>query len=245
MRILIADIETLPALAFVWGLRDQNIGLDQVYADPRMAGMGYKWLGEKKTHWLGEYDMGHGEMVSAIHGVLDQADVVVHFNGTTFDVPWIETEFKLAKLAVPRPFKQVDLYRVVRQRFRFLSNKLQYVTTRLGLEGKMSHSGFKMWAQCYAGDPKAWADMGKYCQQDVRVTEELYLELRPWIRNHPNPELYGKPAECRCGAVASYIKDGVTRLAAGSYQQYRCRECGAWARDAQRLQGTDLRGVTQ
>jgi hypothetical protein len=34
-----------------------------------------------------------------------------------------------------------------------------------------------------ADDPKAWALMGRYNRQDVKLLEKLYVALLPWIQN--------------------------------------------------------------
>ncbi len=55
----------------------------------------------------------------------------------------------------PAPFKEIDLLTVAKGRFRFVSNKLDYVAQQLGLGKKTEHSGHELWVQCMAGIPKS------------------------------------------------------------------------------------------
>ena len=82
------------------------------------------------------------------------------------------------------------------------------------------------------GDDKAWALMKKYNVQDVRLTEELYDSLLPWIPNHPNVALYdGRPdAGPQCGAVNSMEGHGTRRTKTMEYRRYRCKACGSIVR---------------
>ena len=84
-------------------------------------------------------------MPKGIHGLLNDADAVVHYNGTKFDIPTLNKEFLLHSFNPPSPYKQIDLLRVVRSNFRFPSNKLDYVAQRLNLGKKHEHEGHELW----------------------------------------------------------------------------------------------------
>lgn len=240
MRILVLDIETAPNLAHVWGLWNQNVGLPQLLESSRVICFAAKWIGSKKMMFFSEHQHGHEEMMRAAHELLDQADVVVHYNGKKFDVPHIQTEFARYGLEPTSPFKQVDLLATVRREFRFPSNKLDAVTKELGLVGKFKHDGHILWIKCLLGDAKAWREMKRYNVQDVRLTEELYVKLLPWIKNHPSHSLYGGQEGCVCGSD-DLEKRGFAYTAVSRFQQYRCRDCGRWMRSGKAESRVDLR----
>ena len=58
MRILLLDIETSPHSVFAWGLFKQNISIGQIQDTSRVLCASYKWLGEKKNHFVSEWDAG-------------------------------------------------------------------------------------------------------------------------------------------------------------------------------------------
>ena len=250
-RILLADIETAPAKAHVWGLFNQNIGLTQVLEDPRMMGFGAKWLGAKQVMWHSEYHDSRDKMLTEIHGLLDAADVVVHYNGNTFDTPWIQGELAVEGFDAPSPFKQIDLYRVVKRNMRFLSHKLQYVSGRLLNDSKVSHAGHQMWVDCLEGDDetkrKAWAAMRRYCKQDVALLEPLFHKTKPYFPASVNFAVYqpGDETACQKCAGTNLERRGVAYTAQRAFPQYRCHDCGGWTRDSRSSWSIQSVGVTR
>lgn len=240
MRILVLDIETAPNLAHVWGLWNQNIGLPQLLESSRVICFAAKWIGQKKVMFFSEHEHGHEEMMRAAHELLDQADVVVHYNGKKFDIPHLQTEFARYGLESPSPFKHVDLLATVRREFRFPSNKLDAVTKDLGLVGKAKHDGHILWIKCLLGDPAAWKQMKRYNVQDVRLTEDLYHRILPWIKNHPSRSLYSGQEGCLCGS-SNLERRGYAYTTVSRFQQFRCRDCGRWTRSGKAESRVDLR----
>lgn len=247
MRTLILDIETSPSVADVWGLFQQNVSLSQLRESTRVICFAAKWHGEKKVMFYSDHHDGHDVMIQKAWELLDEADVVVHYNGTRFDIPHLMREFLLAGLTPPAPFKQVDLLKTVRRVFRFISNKLDHVAGELGLGRKTKHEGHTLWVKCMAGDARAWGRMRTYNKQDVLLTEAAYDRLLPWIPNHPARTLYGvvSPDACpRCGGD-DLERRGFACTAVSRFQQYRCRTCGAWTRSGKAEDHVDLRVSAQ
>lgn len=230
MRILTLDIETSPNEAFVWGLFNENIPLARLRASGYTLCWAAKWYGEKEVMFDSIYKSGEQKMLKRIHKLMEEADAIVHYNGTRFDVPTLNREFIIHGMLPPAPSKQIDLLRTARSQFRFVSNKLEYVVEALGI-GKKTSVAFEDWVKCLEGDPKAWAKMEKYNKQDVRLTEKLYDEFKPWIKNHPNHSLYGTEGlVCpNCGGH-HHQRRGYTYTKAGKYQRLQCTDCGAWFR---------------
>jgi len=203
-----------------------------------------KWHDKPKVAFHSEYHDGFDVMIDKAYDLLDEADVIVHYNGTRFDIPHLKREFLLRGMTPTSSFQEIDLLKVVRNKFRFTSNKLDHVAQQLGLGGKASHAGHTLWVKCMAGDKKAWDSMRKYNKQDVVLTENLYDTLRPWITNHPSHALYdGTTDACpNCGnQLGVGHRRGFKYTNLGKYQQYRC-DCGAWSRSGRSEQLTDLRG---
>lgn len=245
MRVLITDIETSPSVAHVWSLWRQNVSLSQLQVPTEMMSFAAKWRGEKKVFFHSNHHDGHDEMVARAHALFDEADVVVTYNGDNFDIPHMRREFIETGLTPPSPFRSVDLCKVVKKEFRFISNKLQHVATELGLGGKVEHTGHEMWVRALAGDEKAWTLFKKYNIGDVRLTEALLERLLPWISTFPPAALYdGAEAEqCnRCGSE-DLKRRGYAFTTLGKYQRFQCRGCGGWLRSGKRLAAVELRGV--
>ena len=248
MKILHIDIETSPNVADVWGLFKQNISLSQLRESSRMICFAAKWHGEAETKFYSEFSMPYRDMVAVAHNLMNEADAIVHYNGDAFDVPNLNKQFILHGFTPPAPSRHIDLYKVVRRKFRFTSNKLAYVSKELGLSGKVEHEGHTLWVRCMAGDADAWKMMETYNIQDVDLLEELYDILLPWIDNHPNRALYdedGQEYEPSCPNCASpdLRREGYALTRLGKYQRFRCRDCGKWTRSTKRVAGVEIQGT--
>ena len=242
-KILTWDLETSPNLAHVWSLWDQNVSLAQLRESTRVISFAAKWHGKPGVLFYSDHHDSHRKMVKAAHRLLDEADVLVSFNGRKFDSPHMRREFLEAGLAPPSPFREVDLCAVVKSRFRFPSNKLDYVAQHLGLGKKAKHEGHALWVACMQGDEAAWARMRRYNKRDVVITERLYDRLLPWIVNHPHVGLYSGEDCCqRCGSV-EFQRRGYAYTPLGVFAQLRCKKCGSWSRGAKKIDGVGTRGI--
>lgn len=235
MKILLIDIETAPNTAYVWGLYKQNIGINQIVRTGRVMCFAAKWYGNDVTGFHSEVGgkKAHEKMVKYAWQYLNEADAVVHYNGSTFDVPTLNKEFLKLGLTPPSPYQQIDLIKVARKQFRFASNKLDHLLKELDLKGKVEHEGFEMWVDCMNGDPEAWECMEEYNRGDIEGLEPLYERMLPWITNHPNSALYGSFQEVvctNCGG-AKLQRRGYRRTKVGVYRQFQCQSCGTWMRE--------------
>lgn len=243
MKILLIDIETSPNLAYVWGIWEQNIALNQMVTVSKTLCWSAKWLGEKRVMFDSIHQSTEKQMLKGIHKLLDEADVVVHYNGRKFDVPTLNKEFLLNGMNPPAPYKQVDMLQVARGAFRFQSNKLDHVAKQLGLGHKVTHEGFELWVKCMAGDNAAWKRMKKYNMHDVVLLEKVYQKMLPWIKGHPNRSAHDGVESCtRCGG-RKLQRRGEGRNASGTYARFQCVDCGGWSSGAvtKRVKGKVLK----
>lgn len=189
-----------------------------------------QWFGKCKVHYASVQRQSHKMMLGGIHRLLDEADIVVHYNGTKFDIPTLNKEFLKHGFKPPKPYKQVDLLKVVKYAFRFDMNKLDFVAQALEIGAKSKHEGFGLWVRCMDGDKAAWKIMERYNKQDVKLLAKLYKRLLPWIDKHPSHGAHEDAPICpKCGSDHMNRRGhSVTRTM--KYPQYQCQACGGWAR---------------
>lgn len=241
LKTLCIDIETTPNLAHVWGLWDQNVGLNQLLEATEMLCFAAKWLDVPRMYFGRQraLDGDKQDMVTLAWNLLDEADTVMHFNGKRFDVPHLNREFAQYGMNPPSPFKQIDLLNAVKKQFKFPSNKLDYVLKAFGLPQKKKHEGHEMWIKCMAWDEAAWRRMTAYVKRDVRALEDLYYRIQPWIPSHPNVGLYeeepGAVDMCPACASIELKPQGFAYTSLGKYQRYQCAGCGKWSKSAKSL----------
>jgi DNA polymerase III epsilon subunit-like protein len=168
--------------------------------------------------------------LNGIHKLMDEADAIVHYNGARFDVPTLNKEFLEQGMPPPSPAKPIDLLKTAKRRFRFPSNKLDFISTHLGLGSKTKHKGHQLWIDCLAGKEAAWRVMERYNKQDVRLLEKVYVRMLPWIPNHPNRGAYDGVAGCpHCGK--NHIqRRGFAVTTSKRYPRFQCADCGTWFR---------------
>jgi len=234
LKILLIDIETSPNLAHVWGIWQQNVGLSQLLESSYTMCYSAKWLGNKDVYFDSVHRNDAKKMLEGVHAMLCEADAVVHYNGSKFDIPTLNKEFLVHKMPPPPPIKQIDLLRTVRSQFRFPSNKLDYVAQRLGLGKKKDHEGHILWVKCMNGDKKAWKTMEEYNIQDVILLEKLYNRLTPWIKTPLNKTIMMKDRDgfvCPTCSKPSLLSKGFRYTTTGAYQRYQCKACGAHSTD--------------
>ena len=234
----------------MWGIWQQNVGLPQLLEPTEVLCAAAKWYGEEETLFVSKEAIGKDGMMEFIHGWLDEADAVVSYNGMKFDIPHLNREFLELCMAPPSPFKQIDLLKTAKSQFRFPSNKLDYIATKLGIGSKVKHAGHKLWMDCMAGDAEAWKKMEEYNREDVVLTEKLYDIFKPWIKGHPNVALYQDNGSAtadhvctRCGEQHKTIKQGFAYTGVSKFQQYQCKACNCWFRGRTNLAPRDGIGM--
>lgn len=249
MKILAIDIETKPHKSYHWDMWKQNIGAHQVIEWGGMFSFAAKWIHEGANHetefWSDFHD-GHERMLAEVWYFLDQADVIVHYNGEKFDTKHIRRELVMAGFVSPSPFKQVDLLKTVRKQFDFPLNKLAVVAPLLGLEDKAAHEGFALWTSCMDDDPDAWERMRNYNIQDVELTEQLYFKLRDggWLTNHPSHAAMMGRDVCPTCASEDLRPAGTHPLQSAFYPRFVCGNCRSYSRGNRRIEGTGIVRVT-
>ncbi len=239
-KILILDIETAPETAYIWKRFKETIGQTQIKESGYLLCMAWSWLDEpvqsislyNNRSWKRGRRNDDYNIIKKAHELLNEADIVVGHNIRSFDMATINARFAYYGLTPPAPYKICDTLEVLRKRFRLPSNSLESASNYFNIEVKEKQP-FTLWRDCMNGLPEAWERMVTYCEHDVKVTEQLYVKIRPWSDRHPNMGLYdesGNQVTCvHCGS-SNLERRGIQRTTTLTYQRYQCRDCGGWSR---------------
>ena len=235
-KVLIYDIETAPNVALVWRAWKQNVGHNQMLKTGHVMSFAAKWLGEDDIIYMENRDGNDKEIIEAIVELLDEADIVIAHNGVGFDGPWVNGRALVHNILPPSPYKWIDTLLTARKEFMFPHNSLEALADYLNCKHrKGAHKkfpGFQLWLECLKGNPEAWEEMGEYNRLDVMTLEDVYLKMRPWIRNHPNVGVFteGEDHVCpKCGGK-HLQRRGFYYTNVQKYQRFRCNDCGSWSR---------------
>lgn len=247
-RILLYDLETAPMLVHVWSRWMEGVcGVEEEWY---ILCFTYKWLDEDKVHYVGQDSFpkdfkkdpfDDSNLVKELHKLFDEADIIIAHNGDKFDRRKANTRFATHGMSPPSPYQTVDTLKVARFNFAFSSNRLDDLGQMLGLGRKVAHPGFEMWRGCMNGEAKWWKLMKKYAIQDVKLLQDVYYELLPWMDRHPNLTVFDRAAGCpKCGAPRNRMhRRGERLLRTGTYARYQCQDCGGWAKSRLQLKQAD------
>lgn len=241
MNILLLDIETAPSKGYIWSLWSEIRSMSFIDQDWYILCWCAKWLDEKRMfkaslHKSRKYKVGQEndeDILKSLWELLDKADVVIAHNGIKFDRRKINARFIKHGMKPPSPYRMIDTLLVARSQFAFTSNRLDDIGAFLKLGRKHTTNGFQLWKDCLEGKKQSWNEMLDYCEQDVKLLEKIYKELRPYIANHPNVGLYNEEdLTCcpKCGSSNINYR-GYYYTNISKFHRFICLDCGGWGRD--------------
>jgi DNA polymerase elongation subunit (family B) len=262
-RILTFDIETQRAIVSVFSPFTKYIPHQRVLVESRILCFAARWHGEDRTIFRAAWKEdakyrvdpdAYEKMLLKMWELLNEAQIVLTWNGDRFDVQWVHAE--MTRLGLPRPasYKSVDLIKVAKKHFNqgLMYRKLDW-SARMWLgDQKIDHNGRDLWDDIRFGTRaeklSAQKLMREYCEHDTALTErigfEYYLPYLP-----VNMALYRKDQDSellyctKCGATGHLKRENYYYTGAFGYQQYRCEKCGGLSRGKRNKITTELRAV--
>ncbi|MCJ7572336.1 MAG: ribonuclease H-like domain-containing protein [Candidatus Thermoplasmatota archaeon] len=174
-KIGILDIET------TWGFNaDYGFMLCYVLKEYRKKQI-YSNLINKKDIASFKYDE---RIIKSLVDDLKNFDVVVTYNGSRFDLPYSRTRALKYKYDFPKYgfIKHIDLFYIVKYKFKFRPNSLENVCEFFGIKGK-NHVHREIWLKASQGDKKSLNYVYEHCIKDVSdCTEKLYTKIIDYAR---------------------------------------------------------------
>jgi DNA polymerase III epsilon subunit-like protein len=163
-------------------------------------------------------------MLQAFVEVANQANELVGHNGDKFDLTWIRTRCLFHEIPMFPTYTTIDTLKVSRSKFRFNSNKLDYIASYLGM-GRKIKTEFSLWKDILLkSDKVAMEKMIKYCKKDVVLLEKVFERLSGHIepKTHYGVVFNGSRADCpECGSDDIYKSK--TRVTATGLKKVQCQ----------------------
>lgn len=178
-RRLYFDIEVAPNLGMFWeaGYK-KNIGYENIIKERAIICICYKWEDEKEvSHLTWDDNQSDKAMLDAFIKIANEATEMIGHNGDRFDLAWVRTRCLYHKIEMLPSYITIDTLKVARSKFKFNSNKLDYIAKFLGV-GKKIKTDFNLWKNILLNnDEVAMAKMVKYCKMDVIILEKVHKQL--------------------------------------------------------------------
>jgi uncharacterized protein YprB with RNaseH-like and TPR domain/predicted RNA-binding Zn-ribbon protein involved in translation (DUF1610 family) len=225
------DIETSPNIGFFWTAGFKlNISTESIIKERAIICICYKWEEDKVTHSLNwDSKQNDKKMLQEFIKVANEADELVGHNGDKFDLAWVRTRCLFHRIDMFPTYITIDTLKVARSKFKFNSNKLNYIAKYLGI-GQKIHTDYDLWKDIVLNkDKDAMDKMIKYCKMDVILLEKVHKELSLHI---PAKTHYGVIFGAYKGSCPECGSDDIVRnnkrvTASGVVKvQMRCNTCG-------------------
>lgn len=244
-RILLIDIETSTMLVEAYGLFDQNIPITKIARDWFLLSFAAGFVGEETVHYADlrdspDYD--DSMLLTAIHRLLYEADIVIGHNVRRFDLRKINARFLKHDIDPPTSYRIIDTLAIAKKHFALSSNKLDYLAKFLGCTPKYKSRKFtqeEMWQECLRGNVEAWQENETYNVQDKDTLEEVWLKLRKWDKSI-NWSIFNRGHKCECGS-SELVESGEVHTNTGSFIRLLCAGCNKEFRDRENLLSPAIR----
>jgi uncharacterized protein YprB with RNaseH-like and TPR domain len=227
---LFFDIETSPntCLSFQIG-RKVFLTPESIINERAIICICYKWEDKKEVeflHW--DKKQSDKKILTEFIKIANEADEMIAHNGDKFDLAFIRTRCLFHKIEMFPDYVTIDTLKVSRSKFKFNSNKLDYISKFLGV-GKKTKTDFNLWKDILLyNDTKSLDKMIKYCKNDVVILEKVWKEMRNHIKSKTHfGVVFGEDrGSCpECGSDQLVIH-GHRFLASGTKKAvYQCRTC--------------------
>jgi DNA polymerase III epsilon subunit-like protein len=230
-RRLYFDIEVSANVGLFWqsGYKLQ-IGTENIIKERAVICICYKWEDDKDVYYL-QWDKKQCDkkLLQEFINVANEADELVGHNGDKFDLAWIRTRCLLHNIDMFPSYNTIDTLKIARSKFRFNSNRLDYIGKFLGL-GQKNHTSFDLWKDIMLNNcPTAMNTMIDYCIQDVVLLEKVHKALNNHIpaKTHYGVIFGGDRNSCpECGSD-EIVKNNRRVMASGLVKiQMKCKNCG-------------------
>lgn len=237
---LLLDLETSYILAHTFSLYPDAISHNNIVEDWRIHCAAWKWAGEDRVYTAVERNRNDESVIKKLAPFIKKADYLIIHNGIKFDMKKLNTRIIYHGLPPIPEVPVVDTLREARTCAAFTSNRLDYIGQYLDV-GRKLHNSPGLWTKTWKGDKKALAEMSEYNIQDVLLLEDVYNELRPYMKKHPNVALIDGVDGCPRCKSSLYEKRGFIFTKTAKKQRYVCHDCGAWFTDKKSILIADKR----
>lgn len=227
---LFFDIETSPNIGLFWSAGYKiNIAPENIIKERAIICICYKWQGQDKVYSL-QWDSKQDDkrMLSEFINIANESDEMVGHNGDKYDLSFIRTRCLFHGIEMFPTYDTIDTLKHSRSKFRFNSNKLDYIAQYLGVGSKLKTT-YNLWKDIVLEkDKTAMAQMIEYCKVDVEILEKVYIKMQGHIapRLHHGMLNGAKKHSCpECGSTDLSIHR--KRVTVSGYQKFqmKCNIC--------------------
>lgn len=120
------------------------------------------------------------KLALALRDQVDDADIIVTWNGKRFDIPFLTARLAVYGHEPPKRVKHIDLLYQSRYKWKLHSNRLDSVLKFLDAPEEFSktHIEPKHWVKALMGYRKSMDYIVHHCVQDVKALDWVYEQMK-------------------------------------------------------------------
>lgn len=233
LKILLLDLELTFAIYYAYpSKREQYLSDRNIMHGQFCTCAAWKWHDEVSTYVVKITDDEkqfkkdfRNDLVVAkkLHEIMTLADVIVAHNGDSFDIKHANALFIKHGLGPIPDRKSIDTLKIARKYFAFPGNSLDSLSKRFGSTGKNKKPD---WYKMTDGDATEINIAAKYCKNDVKELEVIFVKLKPYIKNYPAIRTKKLIENCEVCESTMLQNKGLDFNGTKQYQRIKCMECG-------------------
>jgi uncharacterized protein YprB with RNaseH-like and TPR domain len=120
-------------------------------------------------------------LVIDIKREIENADILVSYNGKKFDIPFVNSRLAFWRVDVIRSPKHIDLFPIIRRHYRLSDYKLQTASYFWQTENQKTIVDGMNWVKALISK-KSMDYIVQHCEQDVKVLKEVFEKVKASIK---------------------------------------------------------------
>lgn len=189
-------------------------------------------IGEKKIKLLSLSQFGDGNplkyekaLVKEVAKEFSKADILTSWFGKGFDRPFLNAKMLEYNLPVLPNIPEVDLYFTARANLKVSRKSLQNIAYYAQVENKKTPVEGRLWKAAQVGSRKALREIEKHNIADVDVLRDIYMRMRPLVRQHPR---VNGTEPCKYCGSSKIQNRGWLVTVLNPKRRVFCTDCGGW-----------------
>lgn len=260
-KVLYFDLENSLMQAYTFNIWNTNIGGNRINKHSHLLSNSWAFDDEEVQgiRLTPEQVKNSDDLLVVVDMIkaIEQADILVSYNGISFDKRVLNTRALYHGLPPIRWGKHYDVMREIKKNFKFPSNSMDNVSKYLGIEGKNTSNHRMLWERCFEwwhhdSCEEALNQMLVYGKQDIVVLRNLHKRIMGWDKSGVNVGMITKDingvntkdnhellcSHCGSSDVDKLLSKGYTTTT--SYDIYRCGNSSCRGLSKSNAKGTKL-----